>query len=456
LKSRFPHPLTLLVGCVLVAAALTWILPAGEYERQFDAVSGRDVVVAGTFHAVESNPVGFFEAIVALPRGMAAAADVVFLIFLAGAAFAVVEATGAIETGMRWLIHRLGNHEILIIPIVSLFFAIGGITENMQEEIIALIPILVVLCGRLGYTPLVGVAMSFGSAVVASAFSPMNPFQVGIAQKVSDVPLLSGWEFRTVFLVIALAIWIVGTMRHANQTRVVVAAGESSTDGQASDDLKLEPGELRRHLLILGMVGLSFLILIWGLLFQGWDFDHLTGLFFLMGVLAGLIGGLGLTGTSEAYGRGFRDMAFAAILVGVARAIFVVLDDGRIVDTIVHGMFTPIEDLPLALSGIGMMVAHAVIHVPVPSVSGHAVLTMPILAPLGDLLGMSRQIVILCYQYGAGIFDMIVPTSGALLAILAAGGVRYEEWMAFAFRQYLVLTGLGAVAVLIALGIGLQ
>jgi len=434
-----------------VAAALTWVIPAGEYQREYDSVSGREVVVPGTYQSVESNPVGFFEAIVALPRGLADAAPVVFLIFLAGAAFSVVEATGAIETGIRWLIQRLGRHEFLMIPIVSLFFAMGGVTENMQEEIIALIPIVVVLCGRLGYTPLVGAAMSAGPAMVGSAFSPMNPFQVGIAQKVSGLPLMSGWEFRTVFLVIALSIWILATMRHANRTRVVLRDA-----GAETDDAPVAPDELRRHLVILAMVGLSFAILVWGLLARGWDFDHLTGLFFLMGIVAGLLGRLGLTGTADAFGRGFRDMAFAGILVGIARAIFVVLDDGRIVDTIIHGIFTPIEGLPLALSGIGMMLAHVVVHVPVPSVSGHAVLTMPILAPLGDLLGMSRQIVILCYQYGGGLLDLVTPTNGSLLAILAAGGVRYEEWMAFTLRWYLVLMGLGAVAVLIALGIGLQ
>lgn len=451
MKSRFPHPLTLLVGCVLVAAALTWLIPAGEYERIHDAVTNREAVVAGTYHTVESNPVGFFAAMVAIPRGMGDASEVIFLILLAGAAFSVVDATGAIETGMRWLIQRIGKREILIIPIVSLFFALGGVTENMQEEIIALIPIVVVLCGRLGYTPLIAAAMSAGPAFVGSAFSPMNPFQVGIAQQVAGVPLMSGWQFRTIFLLIALTIWIVATMRHATRTRVAPA---TVLDSDVAPPLPA--GELRRHLVILGVVAVSFAILVWGLLLDGWDFNHLTGLFFLMGIVVGLIGGLGLTGTSEAYGRGFRDMAFAAILVGVARAIFVVLHDGRIVDTIVHGLFTPLAELPVALSGMGMMVAHVLVHVPVPSVSGHAVLTMPILAPLGDLLGMSRQIVILCYQYGAGMFDMIVPTNGSLLAILAAGGVRYEEWLAFTFRWYLVLTGLGAVAVLIALGIGLQ
>ncbi len=173
-----------------------------------------------------------------------------------------------------------------------------------------------------------------------------------------------------------------------------------------------------------------------------------------MGVLVGLVGGLGVTGTAEAYAEGFRSMAYAALLIGFARAIFVVMDDGRIIDTIVHGLFVPLETLPLALSAVGMSIAQAIIHVPVPSVSGQAVLTLPVLVPLSDLLGLSRQVTILAYQFGAGLCDLVTPTNGALMAILAAAGVRYEEWMRFTGPRYLALMGLGAVAILIAIAIG--
>jgi uncharacterized ion transporter superfamily protein YfcC len=179
-------------------------------------------------------------------------------------------------------------------------------------------------------------------------------------------------------------------------------------------------------------------------------------LFFVMGVAAGLVGRLGFSGTAKAFTEGFREMAFAAVVVGVARAIFVVLEDGRIVDTIVRGLFMPIADLPTAFAGIGMIVAHIGLHLPVPSVSGQAVLTMPIMAPLADLLGMSRQVAVLAYQYGAGMMDMITPTNGGLMAVLAAAGVRYDEWLRFAGPWMALLTALGAIAVVIALAIGLH
>jgi uncharacterized ion transporter superfamily protein YfcC len=452
---RIPDPLTLLVACVLIAAGLTYVLPAGEYQRREDPRTGRQVVVAGTYAPAESRPVGLFDAMVAIPRGMANAADVVFMILFGSAAFTVVDRTGALATGVSWLVARLGHRQLLVIPVISLLFATGGVVENMQEEIIALITILVALTQRLGFQPIVAVAMSIGAAFVGAAFSPINPFQVVIAQQVADVPRLSGWAFRTVFLAIALVIWIAATMRYASRTRVPVIDSGFGSRESGSENVAT-PGNLTRHAVILAIVGITFVVLVWGLLSQGWDFNHLTALFFVMGVAAGLVGRLGFSGTAKAFTEGFREMAFAAVVVGVARAIFVVLEDGRIVDTIVRGLFMPIADLPTAFAGIGMIVAHIGLHLPVPSVSGQAVLTMPIMAPLADLLGMSRQVAVLAYQYGAGMMDMITPTNGGLMAVLAAAGVRYDEWLRFAGPWMALLTALGAIAVVIALAIGLH
>ena len=251
------------------------------------------------------------------------------------------------------------------------------------------------------------------------------------------------------FLAIALTLWIGVTMRHASRTR-------SDRVEAAPDTGPIAAEQVTRHLTILAMVAITFGFLAWGLLSQGWDFNHLTALFFLMGVAAGLVGRLGFGGTAHAFAEGFREMSLAAVLVGVARAIFVVLEDGRVVDTIVHALFTPIADLPRGFVGVAMMAAHSGIHLAVPSVSGQAVLTMPIMAPLADLLGMSRQVAVLAYQYGAGMTDMITPTNGGLMAVLAAAGVGYDEWLRFAAPWWAMLTALGALAVIVALAIGVQ
>ena len=446
-KRRFsvPHPLVLLTGCVILAAMASYVLPAGEFDRRDDPITGRSVVVAGTYHEVESNPVNLFDAIVALPRGMADAADVIFLVFLIGGAFTVIDETGALRRGVTSLIRKLKGRDLLVIPIVSIFFAMGGVVENMQEEIIPLIPVLIILTRRLGFTPLVAVAMSAGAAFVGSAFSPINPFQVTIAQQLAELPALSAAGFRIVFLLLALTFWVSMTMRYAARTR---GASEAVSDSD-------EEGVTGADWGIFGLVGATFVLIVVGMLQWGWGFDQLSAAFFIMGLIVGGLAKMGMSGTAEAYVKGFRGMAYAGILIGFARAIYVVLQDGRIVDTIVHGMFTPLEGLPVLASSLGMIVAQAASHVPVPSVSGQAVLTMPVLVPLSDLLGMSRQVTVLAYQYGAGLCDLITPTNGALMAILATAGVPYEDWIKFTVPLYGGLIALGAISIAIALAIGL-
>jgi uncharacterized ion transporter superfamily protein YfcC len=440
-----PDPLVLLSACILLAAAASWVLPAGEFDRTEDPTTGRMVVVAGSYHTVESNPVGPFEAVVALPLGMAQAAEVIFLVFLIGGAFTVVDASGTLGRAVASLAKALRGRDLLVIPIVSLFFAIGGATENMAEEIVALVPVLLVLAARVGFTPLVVVAMSAGAASVAAAFSPMNLFQVVIAQGVADLPTYSGWAFRSVFLLLALGLWVGMTMRYAARTRTAQAAPASA------DDRTLQG----RDGLVLSLVAATFAIVVWGLMRAGWDFNRLSAAFFIMGVAVGLVSGMGFCGTAAAYVKGFREMAYSGLLIGFASAISVVLAQGRVIDTIVHGIFLPIEGLPTLVSALGMLVAQAIIHVPVPSVSGQAVLTMPLLVPLSDLLELSRQVTVLAYQYGAGLCDLVTPTNGALMAVLAAAGVRYEQWLRFVVPLYLGLMALGALAIAVGVVIGL-
>jgi len=442
----FPHPLALLVGCVLLAAALTWVLPAGKFERREDPTTGRSVVVAGTYHRVEQQPVGPFQAFVAIPKGIVDAASVIGLVFLIGGAFTVVERTGTLGRLITVLAERVSRRGILVIPIASVAFSLGGIMMQMQEELVAFVPVLLVLVRRLGFTPLVAVAMSLGSAAIGAAFSPVNPFQVIIAQKVSQLPPGSGLEFRLGFLLPALGTWVLGTMWYAGRTRVppVEPAAGARQAPQARD------------LVVLVSILAAFAVYIYGAQRLGWEFDQLAALFLVVGVLAGLLGRLGFSGTAEAFGEGFKSMALASLLIGFARAIYVVLDEGQVVDTVVHGMFAPIAGLPATLSALGMMAVQGVIHLPVPSTSSQAVLTLPLLVPLSDLIGLSRQVTVLAYQYGAGLCEIITPTNGALMAMLAAAGVRYEDWIRFVLPLWALLMLLAAVALTLAVAIGLK
>ncbi len=445
-RLHFPHPLTLLVVCVLIAAALTYVLPAGEYERREDENTGRTVVVAGTYHLVPPRPVSVFQAVVAIPRGMADAAAVIFYVFLVGGAFAVVERTGALTRAVNGMVRRLARREVLVIPTAALAFSLGGALIQMQEELIAFVPLLLLLSRRLGFNPLTAVAMSLGVAAVGAAFSPVNPFQVVIAQKVADLAPSSAWGFRLAVLVPAVLIWIWGTMRYARRNR---------TAPETADLGPTEAFGWRDNAILIAIL-LAFIGFILGAQRLHWEFEEFAALFFLMGVTAGFLGRLGAQGTAEGFVEGFRSMAFASLLIGFARGIYVVLQDGAIVDTIVQRLFAPIAELPVALSAVGMLVVHTAVHVPVPSTSGQAVLTMPVLVPLSDLLGLSRQVTVLAYQYGAGLCELLTPTNGALMAMLAAAGVSYDQWLRFALRLYGVLVVVAVVAIGVAVAIGLQ
>lgn len=436
----------LLVSCVFLAALLSHVIPAGEYERHLDPVTGRKVVVAGSYHSVEPHRFGFFEAAVALPQGMAEAGSVIFLVFLIGGAFSVVDQTGAFNAAVQSLAQKLEGRITLIIPILCVVFSICGALEGMWEEIIALMPVLLLLARRVGFDPLTMVAASLGAAGIGSTFSPMNPFSVGVAQQIAELSLLSGWQFRLLILIVALTIWIIGTMRYAARHRC---------EPDASAALGAE-GMTLRHAIALGAVLGAFVVYVFGTLRLGWGFDEMSALFFLMGLVVGLLGGLGWQKTAEAYVEGFKSMAYAAVLIGVARAIFVVLDRGRIIDTMINAMVTPLANLGPSLFATGMTVVQTAIAVPVPSTSGRAILTMPIMVPLSDLIGVSRQVTVLTYQYGAGVIGQMLPTDGALMAILATAGVRYEKWVRFAAPLCVILFLLCIAAILLAVAIGLK
>jgi uncharacterized ion transporter superfamily protein YfcC len=420
-------------------------VPAGQYDRRDDPATGKRIVVAGSFHRVDPHPIGAFDTLLSVPRGMSDAASVIFLVFLVGGAFTVVEETGALRQAVGSLVLAVGNRGDLVIPIVSLAFAAGGALENMAEEIIALVPVLMLITRRLGFDAITAVAISIGAAGIGAAFSPINPFQVQIAQKVAGLPLLSGWAFRTIVMGIALAIWIGWTWRRAIRTR-----RQPDVEDVSARSLPL------RTWTVLAIVIGTFVVFIYGVMRLGWDFDQMSALFFAMGLLAGFAGGLGAGGTAQAFVNGFGSMAYAAMLIGFARAIFIALDQGRIIDTLVNGLVAPLHHLPVAACAIGMMAVQALIHFPVPSVSGQAVLTMPLLVPVSDLIGLSRQVTVLAFQYGAGLTELVTPTNGAVVAVATASGVKFGDWLSFAVPIYLLMLVFAAIAIVIAILTGLS
>jgi uncharacterized ion transporter superfamily protein YfcC len=208
-------------------------------------------------------------------------------------------------------------------------------------------------------------------------------------------------------------------------------------------------------MVILGLVALAFIVLIYGMLKLDWGFNEMTAEFFILGLLVGLIGKLGINGTTQAYIEGFKVMIFAAMIVGFASSISIILEKGMIIDSIIYGLFTPMQHLPTSLAAVSMLISQSLLHFPVPSYSGQAVLTMPVLGPLSDLIGLSRQVCVLAYQYGAVMMDLLSPTNGSLMAVIAIAGISFDKWFKFAVKFTLVILAIGAIAVVVGVYTGL-
>src|SRR5262249_3135112 len=286
-------------------------------------------------------------------------------------------------------------------------------------------------------------AMSAGAAMIGSAFGPTNPFQAGIALKLAQLPPVAGGALRLTMFVAALIVWIAWTLRYAAAHRVGPPADASRRERAGAFPAK--------HAVILAIALAPMAAYVYGALRLDWGFNELSGAFVLAALAAGLVGGMTLTQTITAYLEGASSLVSAAIIIGVARSISLVLEDGRIVDTILNGLAAPLAGMPPIAAAILQIPAHAVVHLAVPSVSGQAVLTMPLFVPLADLLALSRQVPVLAYQTGAGLAELIWPTNGALMAVLLAAGVPYERWLRFVAGGLLlaVLIGVTAIAAVI-------
>ncbi len=454
MKSRRPLDPVLFIGSIILfAAILTWLVPAGRFERVRDSQSGRTLVVAGSYKPAPRNPVGPWGVLMSVPKGLKEAAEIVFFVLLAGGALTVVEATGAVGNLLNHSVSRFGDRPLLVLALVSSLFLIGGASESMYEEILAFIPLLCLLTSRLGLDSVMAVGVSVGTASVAGCFSPFNTFTLGISQPLAELPVFSGFAFRAVFFVLALGIWGAYLAWYALRLRRPV----SSNSDEVPDLRRTPVGKWSRRdngVLVALNAGIASIVL--GGIFLHWELVHFSAVFVLMGLLAGLAGGLGWRGTAEQFAEGFRRMVLAAALVGFARSISVVLADGLILDTIANVLFSPLRHLSLSISAIMMLVSESALAFPLPCESGRAVTSLPVVIPLADLLGLSRQMVVLAYQYSGLVSNLITPTAGALLAFLAVARVSFSKWLRFMAVPFVLLFALSLAAMVIGVKLGIR
>ncbi|MEZ0481935.1 YfcC family protein [Planococcus sp. SSTMD024] len=457
---RIPHTYAILFLIMIAAMVASYLIPAGQYERE--EVDGRTVVIDNSFAEVEQSPVGFFELFKAIPTGMSEASSIIFYIFLVGGAFGIIRATGAIESGIAKVVDRLEKREKLLIPIIMILFSVLGATIGMAEEVIIFVPIGIAVARAIGFDAMTGTAMVSLGAASGFIGGMLNPFTVGIAQGIAELQIFSGIGFRfgAYIFFLSFAIWYV--MRYAakvkkDPTQSVIYEIEKRAQKSSTKDQADALGAFNwRHGMVFVFLAVGLGINVYGVFEWGWYLTELAASFVIIGFAAGLVGNLGVNRMFDAFVDGMKLVVFGALIVGFARAILVIMEQGVIMDTMIHGLSSVISGLPNALTVIGMFFTQVVINFFIPSGSGQAATTMPIMTPLSDLLSIERQVAVLAYQYGDGITNSIIPTSAALMGYLAVAGIPYEKWVKFVWKLVVGWLVIALVALVIAVLIGVS
>jgi len=465
LASRFPTAYSILFGLIIVIAALTWIIPAGQYDRVMNEEIGREVAVPGTYQVVEPHPQGFVDVMLAPTAGFydpdsyaANAIDVALFVLFLGGFLGVMNATGAIDTGIRSAMRHLKGHEIWMIPILMVLFSLGGTTYGMAEETLAFYAILIPVILAAGYDVVTGVAIILIGAGIGVLGSTINPFATVIAANAANIPFTDGIVLRFILLIGGLLICIGYVMRYASRIKTdpsrSVVAKQWDAHRQLflkSQDSELQSAKLSTSQMIsLSIFALTFAVMIWGVASQGWWMARMGALFFGSAIVIGIIARLGEKKLTSSSVDGARDLLGVALVVGLARGIVVIMEQGMIADTILHSAETSLGGLP-ELAFINLMFWIEVgMSFFVPSSSGLAVLSMPILAPLADFADVGRDLVVTAYQSANGLVNLINPTFAVVVGGLAIGRVSYDRWLAFIWPLLLILTLF--ISVVISLG----
>ena len=436
-RLKAPNAYLLIFSIIIITAGLTWLIPSGEYNRT--EMNGRMVVVSDSYHAVSSNPQGFWAVLKAPIRGFTdkSAALIVGFVLIVGGVFAVLEKTKAIDAAIKAIVkahERSPIIEMLFIPIFMIIFSIGGGSFGMGEEVIPFILIFVPLSLALGYDSIVGVAIPFVGAGAGFAGAFLNPFTVGIAQQIAGLPLFSGIGYRLICWFICTGIAIIFVMLYALKIKknpaksITYEIDEDKRKNLHIGNIETFTGVEQRHKFALwtfaaGMLGMTF-----GVLKYQWYIEEICAVFMLTGIVVGIVGKLSIKKFTDAFIAGAKDMVGTALIIVLARGILIIAEDGRIIDTMLNALAGSIQHLHPIVSSQAMFVIHSIINFFVPSGSAKAALTMPIMIPLAELIGVARQTAVLAFQFGDGFSNMIIPTSGITMGVLTLSGISWEKW----------------------------
>ncbi|WP_059104922.1 YfcC family protein [Shouchella shacheensis] len=453
--ANVPHTYAILFAMIMLATLATYVISPGEFERVEQ--DGQTQLVENSYQQVESSPVTPFEMFQAIPTGMAEAAQIIFYIFLVGGTFGVIMKTGTIDASVHGLVGKLKNKGVLLIPIMMIVFSIPGATIGMSEEIIIFVPIGIAVAKALGYDTITGTAMVSLGAMSGFVGGMMNPFTVGVAQSIAEVPLFSGIGFRFAVYLFFLASAMFVLLRYASRVKKnpelsYMHGLDEKGAGGTPEKIAFE----YRHALVLLVVAAGFSMNMYGVFQWDWYLTEMAATFIIIGFVAGFFGGLGVNGMFTAFTDGMKMVAFGALVVGFARAILVVMEQGQVMDTMVYSLSNLISAVPSALTVVGMFVLQLIVNFFIPSGSGQSATTMPLMTPLADLLDIQRQVAVLAFQYGDGIMNLINPTSAPLMAYLAIAGIPYTRWVTFIWKIVVAWIVIAIIALLVAVAIGVS
>ncbi len=434
-KVRLPHTLVLIYAMVVLTVIATWIVPGGAYERV--EKEGRTIPVEDSFHFIERQPQGIGALFISPIKGFMEASYIIVFIFVVGGAFAVIQKTGAVTAFINNLALKFGESKalrVLLIPVTMVIFSLGGAIFGMCEETMPFVLIFVPLALSLGYDTIVGVSIPFVGAAAGFAGAFFNPFTVGIAQGIAGLPLYSGMGYRIIIWALGTAIAVFIVMRYASRVLKnpkVSPTYKEDQERKKSLDLDIANKEeikltgIHKRVLILFLLGMA--LLVFGILHYKWYINEIAGLFLALGLLSGIVGRLKSEELARSFVDGAKDMINAALIIGCARAILVVAMDGKILDTTLFYMAKAISNFHPIISSQLMFICQCIINFFVHSGTAQAALTMPIMAPLGDLVGITRQTTVFAFQL-AEYINPVLPTSGVTMGVLGLARLKWEKW----------------------------
>ena len=449
--TRIPHAITMLFGIIVLVTVLTYVLPAGTYQRVL--VDGRNSVVPNSYKTITSTPIGFLDMFKAIPLGFKAAAEIIFIVLAGGIMFGFMEKSQAIENAIGTLVKNLGlKNKYMIIVIMTLIYGLLGVAVGYENNI-AMVPIAAVLSLALGGDLILAAGISVGAMTIGFGLSPINPYTVGTGHKIAELPMFSGALLRSVLCFSALGLMAYYNVRYFK--KITRHPDKSLGKGLDVSELALskpiqEYRLSRNNLLVISIFVLGLLAILYGVFNLHWYINELSAVFLIIALLCGLASRMGATTMSETVLKSVALAAPGAFMVGYATSIKVLMEMGNIGDTISYQLSGLLQGLPLYASAISMSVAQSVINFFIPSGSGQALATLPVMLPLGDSLGLSSQITILAFQIGDGLSNLINPTLGGLIAMLSMCRVPLDRWFRFIFPVLIGVLGLAFVALIAA------